>query len=154
MPRSVNERERVRTIVLAREESSESMLLRVTLLKWIQFIVACVTIGLVSLAFTKFLSFMFTVTSRQRARRVAVSFYVPFRYEYKRQFVVSDLQLACRQFGVRSSMSGETLNAKALDGFKVARGVPLAGTFSAFYLPIAAFVVATLYATPFVRDAL
>ena len=82
-----------------------------------------------------------------------MSFAILARRDYEKQYLIPDLRLSCRTFGVRFSISGKKLNAMALDGFKVARGIPLFGTLSAFLLPIVAFIVSTSLAAPFVREA-
>ncbi|MEU0646146.1 hypothetical protein [Streptomyces umbrinus] len=124
-----------------------------TILDWIQFAAACVVLALTSFLLTRFANFVLVLSFPVTTRRIAESFAILARQNYEKQFLIPDLRLSCRTFGVRFSISGKKLNAMALDGFKVARGVPLFGAVSAFFLPIAAFAVSTSLAAPFVREA-
>ncbi|MET7700419.1 hypothetical protein [Streptomyces sp. NPDC005485] len=124
-----------------------------TVLNWIQFAAACAVAAFAAFLLTRFVNFMLVTGYSMMSTRVAMSFAVLVRQDYRKQFLIPDLRLSCRTFGVRFSIPGKKLNAMAFNGFRASRGIALFGAYSAFLLPIAAFVVSTLMAAPFVREA-
>ncbi|MFI8355282.1 hypothetical protein [Streptomyces cyaneofuscatus] len=124
-----------------------------TFLNWLQFAATCMAVALGSLVLTKFLNAVLA-SGQQLPSRSEIRTYRPGALRALGQrYLLSDLRLSCRSFGVRFSISGRKLNSMASDGFWYQQIIPIVGSITAFLLPVGAFAVSTQVAAPFVRES-
>lgn len=108
---------------------------------------------LTSVVLTRMASYVVSAFSRARLWRSGTISSFPLSFTLRGAHPAARVRLSCRTFGVRFSIPGPTLTWMIRDGFRAGIGIPLFGLMSAFYLPMASFMLGILLATPLVRRA-